>query len=256
MEKLHAKSSRGPFIKAMDQEGFLDNFHPELNPGVDVEKLYAGSRRKILYPDRYGRIRNRSICDIVNAKNQYHPVADDECYGIIGDSSVFWRYCVEEKEKEVKETLRTDRKKVFQMKCPTCGKSFKAHPRDIFIKEEPCPFCSRNACKKEENRMYEGNVDEIDPFARLYWSDENELTIDEIALTSPRHYKWQCIMCGYKFEKAPAFVIKKTPKCPLCKDQGIREMLSFGRLRDDNIYMERREDKGKKMEVQDETDDA
>lgn len=245
-----------PFMRAMDMDGFMDNYHPELNPGVDVEKLYAGSRKKILYPDRFGRIRQRSIYDIVNAKEQYHPVADDECYGIIGNSSLFWGYCIEDDKEKISQTLRTNRVELMRMQCPTCGKIFKAHPKDIFTKEEPCPFCARNAIKREENRRFEGNVDDIDPYVREYWSDENELTIDEIALTSPKKYKWQCIMCGHKFEKAPIFVVKKSPKCPLCKDRGLAELFSFRRLNDDNIYLERTREREYGGKGQDETDDT
>lgn len=240
MKNSYKKTKQSSFVRAVEVDGFLDNYNPKLNPGIDVEKLCAGSGKKILYPDRYGRIRKRSICNIVKGKEQYRPVADNVCYGIIGESSLFWKYCIEENKEEISEILRTNRKKLLQMKCPTCGKIFKTHPRDIFTKEEPCPFCARNACKKEVNRMYEGNIDTIDPLAREYWSDDNKITIDEIALTSTKKYKWQCIMCGYKFEKAPLHVIKKTPKCPLCKDQGLREMLTFGRLNNDNIYLERR----------------
>lgn len=225
------------FMKAVDViDRFKENFNPELNPGVDINQLYAGSRKKIWYPDRFGRIRYRSLYDIAHSKNQYRPQADNVCYGIIGDSASFWKYCTDEENKDNKEVLRTDMKRMFHMKCPECGKEFRITPKNFFIREEPCPFCARNKRKAPENRVFEGTVDLEDPFLRAYWADTNKISIDSIALTSPKKYNWECPLCGFTFKKAPLFMVKANPKCPMCRDAGMEEYLNIS-ISETDVYM-------------------
>lgn len=102
-------------------------------------------------------------------------------------------------------------------KCSKCGYEYKA-PIARRDKGSGCRKCADKAnpsIKRATLIKKSGSLGDICPYLITEYSPENVLSIFEIVPNSNQKVKWECSICGNKWEAAPS-TRKKGSGCPIC----------------------------------------
>lgn len=101
--------------------------------------------------------------------------------------------------------------------CSKCGTSWYAEIRGR-VKGNRCPECFKNymSNKQREIRLKKGiSLKEANPWFLKEWSDENDISPDQISAHSKHNASWKCSICGHKW-KALIENRMRGSGCPAC----------------------------------------
>lgn len=216
--RLNRLKKYGPIINPL----LIKEWNYEKNINISPSELTSGSKEKVWW--------KCSKCDYewqATVANRSYGKGCPRCAGFklypgYNDLATVhpellkeWDY---EKNKEIDpNNIHHGSTKSVWWKCSVCGYEYKA-PIARRDKGSGCRKCADKLNSKARNKMLlskNGSLGEICPYLIKEYSLENTKSIFEISSTSNEKVKWECSICGHKWETTP-YLRKIGHGCPIC----------------------------------------
>jgi DNA-directed RNA polymerase subunit RPC12/RpoP len=104
-----------------------------------------------------------------------------------------------------------DSAKYVKWVCPTCHGTYGASIKDMVSGEADCPYCNDRKVLPGFNSLKVKY-----PEIASLWSDENDISTDDVLSSSPRYVQWICPTCHGAYSASIKDMVSGEADCPYC----------------------------------------
>ena len=104
----------------------------------------------------------------------------------------------------------------FNWICPDCGGKYGSTIQDVVSGESNCPYCNGRQVLPGFNSLKVKY-----PEIAAMWSDENDISTDDVLSSSPRYVQWICPTCHGAYSASIKDMVSGEADCPYCNGRKV-----------------------------------